>query len=290
MGNRKIYFPLVNRNMLYFSFFSALLLLILLSSKFFQYSLPHNIFINRLTYILDPLILQLFSFLLLIILAFKFIYKPDKNEIAHKTSFLYYVLFLFILLFSEIILEFFVLKPSFHFNRPAKSMEESFFINFLIHNKLIKNFISGKNGSSAPSGFTLRQIFIFYSYLILHIQNNKSINFKRIKNITISLYSILMVIICLSRIYRNAHSFFDIGLGIGIGTLIFWFIYIAFLKLLKLDHIPKNDLTGDFILPGISLCFTILLFCQRTELWLGFSLSIFVLLGLIDVIKIKKVL
>jgi len=82
-----------------------------------------------------------------------------------------------------------------------------------------------KTDYSYPSGHSMVST-VFYGYLIYLVY--KYINNKIIRNILICLLSIIIFLICFSRIYLGVHYFSDVVGGISIGIIfLIGFIYFS---------------------------------------------------------------
>lgn len=178
--------------------------------------------LDFISYYLDPVLLNLFGGLPLLWFCYVMFrnslsYSPKKSALwALGSSFLLGAM----IVFGEYYLETHFLKDSFGLDRPTEQLRHPWLIQLFIN----LGWYVEEEGRSAPSGFTMRQILLALSYLfaITGTRITMSSSQKLLTNILSFLSVALVVVIAYFRVYRGAHTLYDIGMALGIGIVLFW--------------------------------------------------------------------
>ncbi len=177
-------------------------------------------------------------------------------------------------------LEMFLLKPSFAYARPATQLTDSF---------VARHILSHGMRSATPSGFVLRQVIVLFSFLVLSFQGKwkEVVSSKRgWKNTLLhfSNYAFFLLVIFL-RTYRAQHTLYDVGLAIGLGTLIFWSLAVIGSFLIHREKAVKH--ARYFFLPAFTYLLVFLLYTQETTYWIIFSTILLILLASLNILACR---
>lgn len=264
--------PEIRSNFLYASLILGLIIMVILCLPNLQkFTLPRTPLWNKITkYPLDAGLIQLISALLLAWVIYKY---PLKIFAKKSFTAISSVLFVFLIMLVEIVMEKWLFKPSLRYDRLLDSLSEAFFTQFVL---TILHMV-GEKGTAAPSGFALRQMFLVLPFLILSQQEKwKSVFSTKATFVLYFLNILFFILVPLLRIYRGRHTLFDVGISIGIGTFIFWFFIIIIQSLVKKREAGYlEDLTGFSLI----YIFSILFYCHNTTYWLLFSFLVILFLG-----------
>jgi len=165
----------LNGNVLYQTSFACLFIMALFSLKpvaeFLSSSIHRTAFLDWLALrILDPVIIQCLSLLIVSYAALHYFKRCHVAWASNRGAILYPLLVLGLLLIVEIILEYFVFKPTFSFNRPGDSLGDPWFTALIRH--YVNLDLNGTEASSTPSGFVLRQTLLALALVFFIHQPN----------------------------------------------------------------------------------------------------------------------
>lgn len=275
-------FPGTTSIFLYASAFAAFLFMVLLTLKPLQGGLPRVALLDSLTYWVDPLLLQGLSLLYVLIVASHYSHIRWETSYTSWKTYVYPIWVLLLVLLA-VGLEKPVFKASFLYNRPASMQAEPFFTALVRQIPWISRLLSREEGTAAPSGFVLRQTLLFLSFLLLAFQKTWGM-WRRKTFIMVNI--LILLFVAFSRVYRASHGAFDIGLGMAIGTFLFWLFYLVSLAFIQ----PRSrSFLTDFSLPAVGFTFSILFYCQETSVWLGFSFGSLLVLGIVHLARYGRV-
>jgi hypothetical protein len=226
-----------------------------------------------------------------------FLYRKYPEKF---TPFLTGLLIVLVLILVSLFIEL-ILKPSLHYVRPPLNYQkgESWLIKLLIGEDKREGL------TSCPSGFALRQIFIYLTSLILLNQNpgtiftkkkiekfyflfkldSQTLNYFQKHNLTVLiLQSIFLLYIFFSRVYRGSHTLFDIGVSLGSGVYSYWVLFCAFLKLkgIEIKHIPDIHYVSFVFIP------LIFFYSRSAVTWTALSFLIITFLAIMYMVPFSK--
>ncbi len=259
-------FPKVRPNLLYFSLFCSLVLMVFLTFKDFQnITFPRYEVIDFITYYLDALVLQGLSMLLVAWVIYRYLIV---QEVSRTSSFIWTIGILIVMMGILIILEKYIFKPSFLYNRIEESTETAV-VAFVA--RILR--LAGDEKTACPSGFTLRQVVLFLSFMLLHEQQKiwPRIFEGRIARVLKTPFYVLnwafLILIPFLRLYWQRHILFDIGISIGIGGFLFWSIIIIMnISIMKSKEAVQY--LKDLVAPLFVFTFIIFLYTEHTLRWL----------------------
>lgn len=265
--------PELHSNFLYASLILGFVIMVILCLPKMQFFLPRTALWNWVTkYPLDAGLIQLFSVLLLVWVVYKYLFKISAKR---PFSVIFSLLFVFLIMAAEIAMENWLLKPSLRYNRPLDSLGEGFFTS-LLKALLVRG---GEEGTSAPSGFAMRQMFMILPFLLLSQQKKWNDVFSTKATFLLYFFNISFLIsIPLLRIYRGRHTLFDVGISVGVGTFIFWLVAIIIYSLAKER---RKDYLEEFTGFSLIYLFSIFFYCHRATYWLLFCFLAVLFLGVI---------
>lgn len=258
-------FPKVRPNLLYFSLFCSFVLMVFLTFKDFQnITFPRYEVIDSITYYLDAMVLQGLSMLLVAWVIYRYLIVQKESR---TSSFFWTIGILIVMMGTLIILEKYILKPSFLYNRIEESTETA--VVAFVSNML---GLAGDKKTACPSGFTLRQVVLFLSFMLLHEQQvwPKIFEGRIVRALKTPFYVLnwaFLILIPFLRFYWRRHILFDIGLSIGIGVFLFWSIAIITNIQIRRSKEAVQYLT-DLVAPMFVFTFTIFLYTEHTLRWL----------------------
>lgn len=259
-------FPKVRPNLLYISLFCGFVLMVILATRDIQkITFPRYEVIDSITYYLDAMVLQGLSMLLVAWVIYRYLIV---QEVSRTSSFFWTIGILIVMMGTLIILEKYVFKPSFLYNRIEESTETA--VVAFVANLL---GLAGDKKTACPSGFTLRQVVLFLSFMLLHEQQEvwPRIFEGRIARFLKKPFYVLnwafLILIPFLRFYWQRHILFDIGLSIGIGVFLFWSIIIIMNNSIMKSKEAVQYLT-DLVAPIFVFTFTIFLYTEHTLRWL----------------------
>jgi len=273
---RDQFMPKIPANVFWPSLALGFLLMIGLSAKQFQH-IPirraGRVWLNSTTYVLDVGIIQFVSLCLLILLAYRYFrfFSPVPPRVLTTGL----CLFFLSVVLLEVAAEGIFLKPSFHYGRPGDSLSECY-----ITSRVLRRLgFGGEEGTSAPSGFAMRQTIILLCFLVLSHQKRWRQVFSRTESRWLHFvqYGFFVSVLAL-RFYRGRHSLFDLGVGIGVATVFFWLTFVVASCLLVTSPENRAYLEHSFgAFPAYALA--ILFYCQETAWWLAASFVIAIILA-----------
>jgi len=257
-------------------------LAILLLTRFQNFYFPESSPIDNVTGfpLLDPLLIHLYSGIILSLVIFwgSFYSDKQKNPILNllKAFGFTFLLVSFIFLL-EILLEEYWLKPAFFYNRPPQEYQKpDTWLTAYIESLMGWNSEPGAP-TSTPSGFVMRQLFLSFLLLIYGETLKKASKLKKVLLVYGPALLFFLLVVFL-RVWRGKHSFFDVGIAIGTGTLLFWPFWLFIYSILGKDGMKIY--IRDFIVPsGFLFCFSFI-FSGHSTSWAYASLIIFGLLGI----------
>jgi hypothetical protein len=269
----------VGEDLLYFSLAIAFALMILLSSKSFQLiPIQRSRFplLNFITgNILDVAVLQAVSLVLLIWLCFK--YLRDVLHWKGLSALIFSLVSCFLICTFLLMAEHWFLKPSFKYGRPQNMLSECTLTSVVLK----KLGIGADEGTSAPSGFALRQTWILLFFLLLKNQKRVAELFSRRFLVSHqAAHWCIFVLVLAGRVYRGRHSLFDVGTSIGIGTLLFWFFILISRILIWRDQKVKRLMVG-FLPPLGTFGIAIMFYAQETKWWLFVFIAMILIISLL---------
>jgi len=188
------------------------------------------------TYYLDPLAIHIA--IIILIASLVTLCMGSISLFKKTTYFLLVSCILVLVMMLEFEFEKWLFKPIFDINRPPlnEQLPEGPITLFLY------NFvgITGQVGTSTPSGSVLRQMLLTMGFLLLSQQQAFNTRFSGLKSKSFyALFAILLALVSFSRIYRGMHTFLDVGVAIGMGTMIFW-LFVVFLPSSKMKNLQPE--------------------------------------------------
>lgn len=258
-------FPKIRPNLLYISFFCSFILMVFLSTKDIQkITFPRYEVIDSITYYLDATVLQGLSMVLVAWVIYRYLIV---QEVSRTSSFILTIGILTSMMVTIIILETYILKPCFLYNRIEKSTETA--VTAFVAHML---GLAGDEKTSCPSGFTLRQVVLFLSFMLLHEQQvwSKIFEGRIVRALKIPFYILnwaFLILIPFLRFYWQRHILFDIGIAIGIGVFLFWSITI----LISIPIMRSKEVIQYLtylVAPIFAFTFIIFIYMENTLLWL----------------------
>ncbi len=195
-----------------------------------------------------------------------------------------------------------LLKPAFNYTRTPspEQLGEPWFTCYFTG--------SIRTGSdSCPSGFIVRQVYIYLSALLFINQNNGTLltqsaanNFLRVarsynspdsiikpstfvNKVFLLLQTLSILYVCFVRIYRGAHTFFDIGVALGTATYSYWILVCLVQWVARVDrkYIPDMHYISLFFIP---LCF---FYSKDAIKWTYTALTIIIILSVMYIFPNK---
>lgn len=277
---KSILFPKIRPNLLYISLFCSFILMVFLSTKDIQkITFPRYEVIDSITYYLDAIVLQGLSMVLVAWVIYRYLIV---QEVSRTSSFILTIGILTAMMVTIIILEKYIFKPCFLYNRIEESTETAavaFVANIL--------GLAGDEKTACPSGFTLRQVVLFLSFMLLHEQQawpkifeGKGKIVGALKKPFYVLNWAFLILIPFLRFYWQRHILFDIGIAIGIGVFLFWSITILINIPITRSKKAVQYLT-DLAAPIFVFTFTIFLYMEHTLGWLMLCWTILMISGFV---------
>lgn len=269
----------LNGNVLYQTSFACLFIMALFSLKpvaeFLSSSIHRTAFLDWLALrILDPVIIQCLSLLIVSYAALHYFKRCHVAWASNRGAILYPLLVLGLLLIVEIILEYFVFKPTFSFNRPGDSLGDPWFTALIRH--YVNLDLNGTEASSTPSGFVLRQTLLALALVFFIHQPNFFPSGRQWRLLLLHSTNIfVLLLMAWSRLYVGSHRLFDIAIGIGLGGFLFWIMVFVILSF----KVEVRSRISEFALPALTFVFMILLYSQHFVRWALFCASAIILLG-----------
>ncbi len=254
------------------------LVMICLSNRELQnLSVPHHKIMDFVSYYFDTVMLQGFSILIVAWVISRFL--SCKGMSRGAMSFVWALAILGCMMGFELILERIVLKPSFSYDRFEQSVETAMvaFLNQGGH-------FGGEEKTACPSGFALRQVILFLTFLLIHRQEEWHRLFeKRVSRaLQKTLYPInvgLLFLVPFLRVYWGRHHFFDIGMSIGIGVFTFWSITLLVSNWLR-GSMEDFQCLVFMAVPMAAFTFVIFLYTEGPARWLIFCWLLIMVSGL----------
>lgn len=262
---KSILFPNVRSNLLYISLFCGFVLMVFLCIKDIQkITFPRSEVIDSITYYLDAMVLQGLSIVLVAWVIYRYLIV---QEVSRTSSFIWTIGILTAMMVTLIILEKYILKPCFLYNRIEESTETAV-VAFVSH---ILGLAEDEK-TACPSGFTLRQVVLFLSFMLLHEQQAwpRIFEGKIVKVLKTPFYALnwtFLILIPFLRFYWQRHILFDIGMAIGIGVFLFWSITIVVSIPIRKSKDAVQYLT-DLVAPIFTFTFIVFLYMENTLRWL----------------------
>jgi len=203
---------------------------------------PNYVWLDKITYYADPLIILFISCCITAYIAAQyFAYRPKsfkKLKASHPKANRLYLWFFFLLItfsivfFAEFLSD--LLKHAFDYSRlPIGDQKGEPFLMGAITGQL-------RLGNTAcPSGSAIRQLFTLMTFILFLNQNlgtifqnkmrkrfeNESLKIDKLYKLHIRLFIVQLLFflfVCFSRVYRGQHTFFDIGVSLGVGIYVYW--------------------------------------------------------------------
>jgi hypothetical protein len=266
--------PSIRPNIFYPSLTIAFALMLTLCAQPLQVikiSDLHSTFIDDLCrWVLDESIIQAISLAGLIVVAARY-FGARAGMAGMRRYFFFGILFSFFHA-SALMLDAFFLKLSFRYAHPPALMPEA-----LLTRLTVAAFPHLEaNSISAPSGYVMRQTMILLTFLLISHQKawrKFVIRPESRRYLHWGFYGLWALVIAL-RLYRGYDTFFDVGIGIGVGALVFWTVTVFTVSLVLRDRSAKAALV-DAAAPTLTFGIAVLFYCQETSWW------ILVLVGLL---------
>jgi len=216
-------------------------------------SFQRSSFIDNLTFWIDALGLQAIFVAVVSLVIGLFIYRQSTNlilrrektrgdprskvrtlltntaiRVAISIAVGFFVVIL--LMVAEFALEEKVFKPSFAVPRPGLALPDPPFTRWVeglfgISRADVHDLTGG-----APSGYVLRQWWLFLLFVVVveqllqELHDDRARVWIRAIAYVISFFTVLFI--GFSRVYRGHHSIFDVGISFGLGTFFFWLVAI----------------------------------------------------------------
>ena len=267
-------------NIYYPSLSLAFIVMVLLSIKRLQHfhlepiRAPWFVFVSK--YAPDVVVIQAVSLILLMFLAYRFSsrFLPfPRHRIA-----IFVVAFYSFVMVMEFACEELFLKPTFRYGRPV-AVTTSKAVTEETYGDLWRYDADQEGG--APSGFTLRQTMILMLFLSLAHQRKWREAFSAVQSRVYHwIYYVSFASVPALRFYHARHSLFDIGVGVGIAVMMYWFFTLSANFIFNRSAEDKRYL-GESITPLACYSLAILFYCQETKWWMCACGLMFISIGLI---------
>jgi len=276
--------PEIRTNVLYGTLAIGFVLMLVLPLKNFETltipQYPAWTFVFR--FILDAAFIQSVSYAVLFYLAYKYFSRVSP---LHGGHLFIRLLGLFVVIMAMQLLVEGVIKTWFHYDRPSVQLSEGWFTNFAIR---AVNWVLGLFGldfdlgsdvaGATPSGFAVRQTVILLFFMLLAHQEQFKDKFPRTRPIWYVLQLVFFFAVLSQRVYLNRHTLFDIGIGIGIATILFWFFVVCLTFLFRRSEINKKYI-GTFIAPLGAYSIAIYFYSQETRWFMLSTLAMVLFLA-----------
>ena len=289
----------------YSTFIISFILSIIFNNSYSNVIFPINwrtSFLDEFTFLTDPLLIQLFTFLLFTFLYWNYLKKshPEENRFKRLLVSFFIPILIFILSY---VLEQLVLKPAFRYKRPGieyEPLENPWFLNFII--ETMRQFISSlpiqfsnllfpnaplnnltdPNYQDVPSGFAMRQLIILYItiWIVLQKIDDKESLTKKIKIILFSFEFIAFILVAFSRIYRAAHSVFAITTAVSVTTVLVW-ISVSIFYVISPNYRRKfRPIVSEIFAAYIAISFFFYFYSNDVGEWLKVSMVVLLIFTL----------
>jgi hypothetical protein len=261
----------VRPNVLYSSLLYAFLATVFLCAKAFQ-SLDLDLYrmpaLDSLVRFFDLGIIQLISVLLFIWLAVR--YFTAITTLGKLVVALVIASVLGIVIGGDILIEQLFLKPSFTYSHTSVHSHPS-----------VPDVISSVFGlkepddNSAPSGFVLRQTIILLNFLLLSHQKRWRSVFTRTQSRLLHwLQYGFFGLVSIVRVYYGRHALFDVGVAIGIATILFWCVVLSVDCMFR-GTVSSREYIREAFVPIGTCAMALIFYCQETKWWLILFMFVF---------------
>jgi len=259
-------------------FISILVVIILSLESLSQVFIPHNLIMDSIAYWLDPIFFHILS--VVIICCLITVYRTArKRNIAD--SVIVGVSIPVGFLIAELILEHMWLERVLMYPFPRLSLHDSVITSY------IRSRLNIESVSSAPSGFCVRQIWLFLLTLgiIRNFKERGLVVNKILKYCAIYVSVIFLLLVVCHRLYVGRTTLFGVGSAALIGVFLFWFlilIYNTFVSFfLQRQEWPEGKDLVSF-LTGYAVIVVCIIFYYSLDAtrWVLSSLILFFTLGM----------
>jgi hypothetical protein len=239
-------------------------------------------FVEKLTFWLDPLLLNAVGVILASIIIFFGCFDSGHSCRARCT-------FAFALPSALLVfaygLTYVVLKPSFAY---AAS-----------HNHLPPPLLFSKMGidlegtSATPSGSILSQIFMIYLGIAYfrgfrHWKREfpaEDLAGHKIERLCLGLLIFTFFVLAFTRIYRGFHTVFDVAITVGVATYLFWLMFYVIARYLSRVHPAAPKALASTTIINIPL---FLFYSQDAHWWIGIFVAVIWILGIVQIMPQKE--
>ena len=267
------YLPLVSYNVFFFSLVVSTFIMLVFSMPVFHELTfgSQGTFLDTITYIVDPLLLHVLGIACTAILIWYRVSLKNRWKKFLLSICLPSLLLLFVYGLTEL-----VFKPSFAILRPAEHLTAPW-LTALIG--------MGKKGmaDSCPSGFVVRQSFLFFLGLSFYRRYQPSVKSeaKLIEYVAFLFLIFSTIFIVFSRVYRGFHSVFDVAVAICVSCYTFWLLFYILGSFV--NRLPRNATSGIVAVTFVLL--PIFLYYSQDAHWLALiGIGLFWIIGLTYII------
>jgi hypothetical protein len=231
----------------------------------FADGIPDSIKNLSLTIFLDPIWLHLLA---AIFASYLFYSISRKKRYSRFVSFSVAFTPWIILLVSEFAV-LYLFKPAFDVPRPQM------YDNYLEPPAVrLFHYLVGEKGST-PSGFVVRQIVLFLA-ISLGLNSKDSPIKNNAARISIHIVNLIFVMLVgAHRLLRDSHTLFDVTISVGVGTIVFWLVYV-------MPYIVFKGTSAVYNVAMVYMLFvaSFFFYTNRSDLWIfnSFAVVAFILL------------
>lgn len=243
-----------------------------------------NIGIRPTNFLFDSLLVHVYAIILLFVTVLRWFLRGHESQWIRKS--IYALSFTTILvggtLCSELKLEGVWLKPTFFFHRPPVELQKpSPWLTGYVEKKMKTDSKTPESRSATPSGFVFRQLILTF-FLFIYGRRLTWLSVRR-KILEIYLPALLLFFyVVFLRVWAGMHTFFDVGIAIGTGTLLFWAFWMTLCSIygsLVGTKMPRVYFR-DFLVPAVFLVFYSFIFSGHSHTWVLALLVILFVAGL----------
>lgn len=196
--------------------------------------------------------------------------------------------FVLLLMGVEFDLERRFFKPSFFVARPDDALPDPPFTTLLEGWLGADTGEKPEFGSGAPSGYVLRQWWLFMLVVVVTEQLVRRAHDDRLRAwYRLLVYGVVVlsvVYVALSRVYRMHHTLFDVGIAIGLGTFVFWLVAVVPGAILNRDRRYITELGGS----AFAYLFLFFFYSESSYRWVIGALVVFAFLALVYLLAERR--
>ena len=234
--------PSIPLDWVYISLITAFLAMIILGRGYETVYFPSSArqpWLNSLTFILDPMAIQLSLAALIAWLTYRYLSRVTVGASSRSLQvFFWFVSFSWIILLLAFLtlVEKVALENVFFYENIGDPLGEPWLASIVDEVEgAVSTFLLSLSGRhpadlvsrnlDVPSGDTMRQVFLFYLTVWITSQRDflaKARVSSRVRIIVHLANVVALSWVIFSRIYRGEHSVFGVAVGIGVATILFW--------------------------------------------------------------------